>query len=113
MIFDVEEIYKETDIFIIPSKAEAFSRAIIESMSFGNWVIATNVGGAKELITNFQNGFLIEHSVDALSKSIKECINKIRIDGNYNEKGKVAVNNICNPDNCFEQLSNIYVNAIK
>ena len=110
MIFDTEKIYTESNIFIIPSKEEAFSRAIIESMSHGNWVIATNVGGAKELIKDSQNGFLIDYSADAITKSISECIGKINTEGYFNTQGKMAVDMTCNPNECFKKLSNIYIN---
>jgi glycosyltransferase involved in cell wall biosynthesis len=113
MIFDAEKIYKESNIFIVPSRAEAFSRAIIESMSHGNWVIATDVGGAKELITNSQNGFLIEYSVYAISRSLRECVDKINTNGYFNAHGKIAVDKICNPDNSFKKLSLIYNSLTK
>ena len=82
-------------------------------MSHGNWVIATDVGGAKELITDSENGFLIEHTVDAISTALRECIDKINTYGYLNTHGKTVVDNICNPHNSFKKLSSIYESLTK
>jgi glycosyltransferase involved in cell wall biosynthesis len=48
------------DLFVQPSLSEAFSQVLIEAMGVGLPVIATNVGGASEVVTDGENGFLIE-----------------------------------------------------
>jgi glycosyltransferase involved in cell wall biosynthesis len=61
---DVEEIVKIFDIGVLLSNtnvsAEGISNALIEIMSAGIPVIATNAGGNPELIGNNKEGFLIE-----------------------------------------------------
>src|SRR5436190_11375545 len=47
------------DLFVQPSLSEAFSQVLIEAMGVGLPVIATNVGGAQEVIENGNNGILI------------------------------------------------------
>ena len=42
--------YKKADIFILLSRTEGLPRAVIEAMSFGLPVVATNAGGIKELL---------------------------------------------------------------
>lgn len=48
------------DIFVQPSLSEAFSQVIMEAMGVGLPVIATDVGGANEVIESGVNGVLIE-----------------------------------------------------
>lgn len=48
-----------TDIYIQPSYFESLGIAIIESMSYGIPVIASNTGGIPELVDSGSNGFLI------------------------------------------------------
>jgi len=47
------------DLFVQPSLSEAFSQVLIEAMGAGLPVIATDVGGANEVITDGESGFLI------------------------------------------------------
>ncbi len=51
---------ENADIFILPSKWEGVSLALLEAMAMGLAVIATNTGGTGEVIQNEQNGILVE-----------------------------------------------------
>jgi len=57
---DVAACLSAMDIFVQPSLSEAFSQVLIEAMGCGLPVIATDVGGASEVIENGANGILIE-----------------------------------------------------
>jgi len=49
---EVFEVLKNSDIFVLPSKWEGFPRSVLEAMSCGLPVIASNVGGIKEAVDN-------------------------------------------------------------
>lgn len=51
---------KDFGIFILPSLWEGMPNVILEAMSQGKLIIATNVGGVPEIIIDRENGFLIE-----------------------------------------------------
>ncbi len=51
---------EKADIFILPSKWEGISLALLEAMAMGLAVIATNTGGTGEVVHNGQNGLLVE-----------------------------------------------------
>jgi glycosyltransferase involved in cell wall biosynthesis len=71
----VYPILKALDLFVLPSLWEGFSLALLEAMAMGLPVIATRVGGAEEVITSGQNGFLISPGdPKALADSIQEAI---------------------------------------
>ncbi len=72
------KIYGSIDILInYSSIPESFSFTVLEALSFGKIVIASDVGGPKELIKNNVNGFLVPPSDTlALSEKIKYCIEK-------------------------------------
>ena len=73
-----EKIYSSIDILInYSSIPESFSLTVLEALLFGKIVIASDVGGPRELITNNKNGFLVPPSnTKALSEKIKYCIGK-------------------------------------
>jgi glycosyltransferase involved in cell wall biosynthesis len=59
------------DIFVLPSRSEGFSNAIIEAMASSLPVVATDVGGNAEAVKDGINGFLVPpEDPDALSAAI-------------------------------------------
>jgi glycosyltransferase involved in cell wall biosynthesis len=57
---DIREYYWMADVFTLSSYAvETFSMAALEAMSCGLPCVLTDVGGAKEMITEGKNGFTV------------------------------------------------------
>lgn len=56
---DVPELLASVDIFVLPSLWEAFPIALLEAMSMGKAVIATNVDGTPEMVKDNVNGLLV------------------------------------------------------
>ena len=53
-------LYSQADVFVLPSRAESCSMALLEAMGMGLPIIATRVGGTPELIENGENGLLTQ-----------------------------------------------------
>lgn len=59
------------DIFVLPSRVETFSIALLEAMAASRMVVATNVGGTTEVVTHAVDGWLIPpDDPEALSRAI-------------------------------------------
>lgn len=70
---DVADCLNAMDIFVQPSLSEAFSQVLIEAMGVGLPVIATDVGGAAEVIDHGVNGILIEpNDIDSIADSVMQ-----------------------------------------
>jgi glycosyltransferase involved in cell wall biosynthesis len=65
------EEYQAADLFVLPSYAEGFPNAILEAMSVGLPVVATNVGGVPEIVDDGVTGIIVPvRDSDALSAAI-------------------------------------------
>jgi glycosyltransferase involved in cell wall biosynthesis len=72
---DVRPYLQSADLFILPSSDEGLSNAMLEGMAAGLGVIATEVGGAPDLIKHQENGWLIPPGeVGAISDSITSLL---------------------------------------
>ncbi|MDO8725275.1 MAG: glycosyltransferase family 4 protein [Candidatus Methanoperedens sp.] len=56
---EMPEIYSNASIFVLPSLIESFPFSILEAMSSGVPVIASNVGGVPEMIDDEVDGLLV------------------------------------------------------
>lgn len=57
---DVPHLLAAADIFVLPSLWEGLPIGLLEAMSMGKAIIASNVDGTKDIISSGQNGILIE-----------------------------------------------------
>lgn len=57
---DLERAYLVADLFVLPSLSEVFGLVILEAMSYGKCVIASNVLGPSIIIQNNKDGILFE-----------------------------------------------------
>jgi glycosyltransferase involved in cell wall biosynthesis len=72
---DVAEWLSRIDIFVLPSRSEALSNALMEAMACGCCPVASRVGGNPELIEHGQNGLLFRpDAVDELAHSLRELL---------------------------------------
>lgn len=65
---------KQADLFVQPSRIEAFGLTITEALVLGRPVLATKTDGAAELISDRVNGMLCDISADSLKKGIQELM---------------------------------------
>jgi len=72
---DLLPYYETFDVFVLPSLQEGLSHSLLEAMAMKKPVIATNVGGNKDVITHGKNGFLVPaRNAMLLSSSVKKLI---------------------------------------
>ena len=74
----VEEMpafYQACDLVCIPSRAEPFGRTAIEAFAVGTPVLASAVGGLKEIVTHGETGLLVSYDdEDALTDSLRRLL---------------------------------------
>lgn len=74
-VHGVEGLLSAADLYVNPAWAEAFPYAVIEAMSVGLPIVATDVGGTREAIENMVTGRLIDPgSPEQLAEAISGCL---------------------------------------
>ena len=67
--------FASAQVFVLSSRSEGFPRSILEAMRAGLPVVASNVGGVGESVTDGENGFLVEAGdVEGLAGAIGRMI---------------------------------------
>ena len=96
------------DIYILPSYNEGLPISILEAMSFGQAIIATNVGGIPEIVITEKNGILIEPgNLIEIENAIDFFIKNPEKINSYGIKSKqIVIKHM--PDAVMMELSNIY-----
>ena len=73
---EVSTLMKKATIFVLPSRYEPFGIVTLEAGAFGVPVIASNVGGIREVLTHDKTGRLCEpDDVDALALELCHLLN--------------------------------------
>jgi glycosyltransferase involved in cell wall biosynthesis len=75
----VMSFLKNVNVFVNPSYAEGFPTSVLEASISGCQVIATDVGGTREIIGGFDGTYLIELD-NLLDSIILACFNRDSID---------------------------------
>jgi glycosyltransferase involved in cell wall biosynthesis len=83
----VKELLKSVEMVILPSESEAFSLTVLETLSQGKLLLASDLPSIKEIITHGTNGILI----DPFNKM--EWVNEICFYlANKNERESIGLN---------------------
>ena len=69
----VEKFFAGADLFVLPTRYDAFANVCLEAMACGLPVITTDTNGAAELVRDHENGYILK-SADAeeLARIIKK-----------------------------------------
>jgi len=109
-ISNIKNLLKSSDIFISHSKSESLGISILEAMAAGIPVIATNSGGAAEIVNSrFENGILINYGdKKALAEGLAELARKKELGKLYVENGRKIVREYFCLDKTAEETYNLY-----
>lgn len=93
---DTAPYYAMMDIFVLPSLFEGLPNVVLEAMAMKKPVVATNVGGNPDVISNGVNGFLVPvRDVATLTAALERLI------GDDNLRNRMGVMNRQKIENHF------------
>jgi len=111
---NIWEYYKAMDIFLLPSRSEGFSLALLEAATAKLPIIATNIPGTNEFIINGENGILFEPGKpnELLNGIIKLTSDKLLAEKLAKNAHEKVMNNFTH-ENYVTNLDNFLESALK
>ncbi|GED26575.1 glycosyl transferase family 1 [Brevibacillus agri] len=86
---DIPQLLAASDIFVLPSHREGLPRSIIEAMAMGKPIVATNIRGCREEVTDGVNGILVEpKQSEHLYKALKKLACDARLREAYGQNSR-------------------------
>src|ERR1700682_5438699 len=76
---DIPELLASLDVSVMPSASESLSNVILESMAAGLPVVATSVGGNRELVTSERGMLVPEGDESALYRSLENLLGETEL----------------------------------
>jgi glycosyltransferase involved in cell wall biosynthesis len=101
------------DLYIQPSISEGLGRSVIEAMCLSKPVVVTDKGGAKELVQEDINGYVIPvRSAKAIADKITRCYeNRDKLSA-MGEKSRERILNDFQPRTTIESTYKLYVDLL-
>ncbi|MBI2765296.1 MAG: glycosyltransferase family 4 protein [Chloroflexi bacterium] len=67
-------LYRDADLFAMPTRAECFGHATVEAMASGLPAIVGDVGGARDIVEPGRTGWLIRPDEESLAAALEEAL---------------------------------------
>lgn len=102
------ELLNKSDAYILPSYKEGLPISILEAMSYGMPIISTPVGGIPEIVSNGENGYLVEPgNKEDIYKAIMSLLNDADL---RNRMGRISLSRVGEhlPEYVEKQLETLY-----
>jgi glycosyltransferase involved in cell wall biosynthesis len=105
----VADLLSVSDVCVLSSKAEGFSNSILEYMAAARPVVATDVGGAREALTEGETGYLVASGDDAaLAARVTLLLREPERARQMGERGRRVVEQKFSAEAQLERVETLY-----
>ena len=109
----VFEILKKSDIFVLTSNWEGFPRSILEAMSYGLPVIASDVGGVKEAIDESCGILVKRRDKEGIKNALEKLLKNPPLIEKMGKRAKEKAKKEFSLDKMLEKTEKIYQELYK
>ena len=111
---EVFEFLSITDIYLSSSLWEGLPIASLEAMAFGVPIVATDVIGNREAVTDNVTGFIVPvRNSTAMGHAIKHLIENPEVRERMGQAGRKRVGDAFSPEKFLEQHQELYYSILK
>ena len=109
---DPAALLQALDLFVLPSLSEGLSVAVLEAMAAGKPVVATDVGGNREVIVDRRTGFLVPaRDPSALAARTMTLLTDKRLADLYGMNGKARIRQEFSLERMVSAYEQLYAEA--
>jgi glycosyltransferase involved in cell wall biosynthesis/GT2 family glycosyltransferase len=110
---DVRALLDGADIVVLPSRFEGLPLALLEAMAVGRPIVATDVPGTRELVTDGQTGLLVRpDDPDQLANAIRRLLDDPDLARRLGEAGREQVTERFGLDQMVASVGTVYREAM-
>jgi len=110
---DMAALLAETDVVVLPSRAEGAPRSLIEAAACGIPLVATDVPGCREVVLDGRSGYLVPlHDVGALTDAVLRLARDDELRQRMGEAGRRLVLESLDESIVFERTVDVYRNLL-
>lgn len=80
---ELVDLYRSATVLVNPSYSESFGMSLVEAMGVGLPVVATKVGGMKEIVVSGETGYLVGQGDD---QELTRCLRELLKDSNLSKE---------------------------
>lgn len=107
---DVPAVLSMADLFVLPSRSEAFPNSIIEAMASGLPVVASAVGGIPELVDDGNTGRLVPPgNAEALAAALIDLLDQPERAAQFGRAGRLRIEQTYSFDRMVGQMETLYL----
>jgi glycosyltransferase involved in cell wall biosynthesis len=111
---DIPEVLGALDIFVFPSRAEAFGLALIEAMSMGIPSVCTNYGGVLDIVVDGSTSYLFQkENADSLADKVELFIESALLRELFGKAARQRIIEFFDLNVFTSRLINLYNSAQK
>jgi glycosyltransferase involved in cell wall biosynthesis len=110
---EIKNYYAAADIFVHASKSETQGMVISEAMYAGLPIVAVSATGAKSLVLNGGNGFLVSEKEEEFSEAVLKLVNNKDLRNKFSEVSKKIARTQFTAKICAEKMLTVYREAIE
>jgi N,N'-diacetylbacillosaminyl-diphospho-undecaprenol alpha-1,3-N-acetylgalactosaminyltransferase len=111
---DITELLSITDIFILPTYREGFSRSILEAMAMEVPVITTKVPGAQDAVQEDYNGLLVDvENSKEIETAVEKLVNNKELRLKLGKNGRALAMKYYSTDVIFGEISAVYMQLLE
>ena len=113
-IRDSVRYLKAADLYVSPSSTEGLSLSLLEALSCGLPVLATSVGGARDVIQHNVNGYLIPpEDLSSLKNGLLTLLGDEALRTKLGQGGRQRIISDYSLDSVADKLSDLYTGLIE